>query len=176
VGTLDDADSGEVILFGKNASQLNSDDRATLRAREIGFIFQLHHLLPQSTVLENVLIPRLARGAGGVNTEVEERASALLDRVGMAEHRTKFPSQLSGGERQRVAVVRALINQPRLLLADEPTGSLDGESAGALMDLLIELNEEAGTALILVTHNLQQAARIGKCFRLDHGKLVESAP
>ena len=173
VGTLDEPDSGEVVLFGKDASKLEPEARAALRAQEIGFVFQLHHLLPQSTVLENVLIPRLAKGAGGIDAEVEQRAKFLLERVGMADHRFKFPSQLSGGERQRAAVVRALINRPRLLLADEPTGSLDSQSARDLIDLLTEINEEEGTSLLLVTHDPQQAARIGKRVSLDDGKLTE---
>ena len=134
--------------------------------------FQLHHLLPQCTVLENVLIPTLAEGPVQRKEPPEARAQRLLERVGLAERLKHRPGQLSGGERQRVAVVRALLNEPKLLLADEPTGALDQDSANNLTDLLIELNQEEGVALLVITHSPELAAKLGKTYHLGEGLLV----
>ncbi len=170
IGTLDLPTSGRVVVDGKDAATLTERERAAVRSGVVGFVFQLHHLLPQCTVLENVLVPALiAKGAG----EAEERARRFLDRVGLSECLSKRPGQLSGGEGQRVAVVRSLINKPKLLLADEPTGSLDREGAESLVELLRDLNREEGTALILVSHAPPLAERMGRVLRLRDGKLEE---
>src|SRR3989442_14408545 len=148
MGTLDRASSGQVLLDGRELSRLDDIQLAAVRNREIGFIFQSHHLLPQCTVLENVLVPTLANKDAALRNGAVERAKRLLDKVGLGARLTHRPGQLSGGERQRVAVVPALINQPKLLLADEPTGALDRASALNLADLLVQLNREEGVTLI----------------------------
>ncbi|NOY00381.1 MAG: ABC transporter ATP-binding protein [Verrucomicrobia bacterium] len=173
LGTLDLPSEGEVIFGGQNLQGASEKDMAALRSEEIGFIFQLHHLLPQCSALENVLVPTLALANRPDESEVMERAERLLKRMGLGDQMESRPSQLSGGERQRVAVVRALINQPRLILADEPTGALDEDNATKLMDLLIELNEEESVALVLVTHDLEMAGRLGDVKELREGKLGE---
>src|SRR5262249_7676116 len=151
---------------------------AAVRSREIGFIFQLHHLLPQCSMLENVLVPTLAAGAKPRREEPRKRARRLLERVGLGARLSHRPGQLSGGGRQRAAVVRALINEPRLLLADEPTGSLDEAASDNLAQLLVELNREEGVALIVVTHAITLAARMGRALELRGGILdaVEQRP
>ncbi|HPD14677.1 MAG TPA: ABC transporter ATP-binding protein [Planctomycetota bacterium] len=174
IGALDRPSGGSVHFKGQDLSALDDQALALLRNREIGFIFQLHHLLPQCTVLENVLVPTLV--AGGRGDAPEARARSLLARVGLGERLGYFPGQLSGGERQRVAVVRALINRPSLLLADEPTGSLDRAAADNLADLLVELNREEGVALILVTHALDLAAKMGRVLALREGELRAAPP
>ncbi len=171
LGTLDLPSEGEVIFGGRDLQGASEKDLASLRSREVGFIFQLHHLLPQCSALENVLVPTLALADRPDEAGVIERAERLLKRMGLEDHMESRPAQLSGGERQRVAVVRALINQPRLILADEPTGALDEANAGKLMDLLIELNEEESVALVLVTHDLGLAGRLGDVKELREGKL-----
>jgi lipoprotein-releasing system ATP-binding protein len=128
IGGLDQPDEGSIRLGGRDLAQMNAEELASMRAEELGFVFQAHHLLPQCTALENVLVPSLVCTDADLRGSAPERARALLDRVGLGERHDHFPAQLSGGEAQRVAVVRALINEPRLLLADEPTGSLDAES------------------------------------------------
>jgi ABC-type lipoprotein export system ATPase subunit len=142
-----------------------------VRSREIGFVFQLHHLLPQCTVLENVLLPTLAGGPESRSEPAEQRARRLLARVGLTERLTYRPGRLSGGERQRAAVVRALINEPVLLLADEPTGSLDRASAENLARLLVEINREERVALIVVTHSTPLARLMGRTLELREGRL-----
>ncbi len=171
IGALDKPDAGSVILNGRDLSQLGENELAGVRNHDIGFVFQLHHLLPQCTAVENVLIPVLA--SGSVGKEQENRALDLLKRVGLSERAHHFPGQLSGGERQRVAVVRALINQPKLLLADEPTGALDEKSAANLAQLLLELNREEGVALIVVTHALDLAALLPLRYELHDGALAQ---
>ena len=193
IGTLDRATSGEVWLDGKNLSTLDERQLAEVRNRQIGFVFQSHYLLPQCSVIENVLVPTLASvgqasrrspspiegrksetGATPVLRETATgRAERLLARVGLSERWHHRPGQLSGGERQRVAVVRALINQPQLLLADEPTGALDHASATALGQLLVELNREEGVTLIVVTHAMDLARRMGRVMELQDGRLAE---
>lgn len=169
IGTLDVPSAGEVWFEGEPVSRQSEDALAKLRQQKIGFIFQLHHLLPQCTVLENVLIPTLARPA--LDPGAADRARLLLSRVGLSEHSGKYPGQLSGGERQRAAVVRALINQPRLLLADEPTGALDETNATNLTDLLLEIARTDNVALVLVTHDRQLALRMDRVCELREGKL-----
>jgi lipoprotein-releasing system ATP-binding protein len=170
IGTLDKPTSGAVRLDGKDLAALDDDQVAEVRNRQIGFVFQSHYLLPQCTVIENVLVPTLAESGRARHSA---RAERLLKRVGLGERLHHRPGQLSGGERQRVAVVRALINQPQLLLADEPTGALDHASATALGQLLVELNQEEGVTLIVVTHALELAKRMARVMKLADGTLRE---
>ena len=199
IGTLDHPTTGAVMLNGQDLSRLDEKTLAAVRNRQIGFVFQFHYLLPQCTVLENVLVPTLAGQTAGMKTGMvrststeenpnarsvegtrkaqekpSDRAVRLLTRVGLAERLAHFPGQLSGGERQRVAVVRALINEPQLLLADEPTGALDQSSAEQLAQLLLELNREERVALVLVTHARDLARRMGRVLELKQGHLVPS--
>ena len=188
LGTLDRASGGGVDLDGRDLSALDDRQLAQVRNTEIGFIFQSHYLLPQCTAWENVLVPTLAcrrahkfapkearrvTPAAAEHESTERRAERLLKRVGLAERMTHFPGQLSGGERQRVAVVRALINQPKLLLADEPTGALDAASAESLTQLLVELNEEEKVTMVVVTHSMALAQRMKRVARLEGGVLVK---
>jgi len=172
LGTLDRPSEGEVTVAGRSMADCDEKTAAGIRGREIGFIFQLHHLLPQCTALENVLVPTLALADRPSPAEAADRARALLDRVGLANKHDSRPFQFSGGERQRVAVVRSLINRPRLLLADEPTGALDEGNATRLIDLLIELNESdhGQLALVMVTHDLNLAERLGSVRTMRDGK------
>ncbi len=174
IGSLDRAESGEVTVDGKNILSLAERELAAFRNETVGFIFQLHHLLPQCTILENVLIPTLAK-SNQSRDGLKARAEALLKAVGLEHRLGHRPGELSGGERQRVAVARALINRPKLLLADEPTGSLDRTSAARLVDLLVELNRAQGTALIVVTHALDVAQRMQRIFEIVDGQLVAFA-
>jgi ABC-type lipoprotein export system ATPase subunit len=169
IGTLDRPTAGRVVLDGRDVSSLTEPQLARVRSEVIGFVFQLHHLLPQCSILENVLVPTLVAKENG---DAEARGRKLLERVGLAHRLTHRPGQLSGGECQRAAVVRALINKPKLLLADEPTGSLDRASAESLAQLLGELNREEGVALVFVTHAADLAARAGKVVELRDGKLA----
>ncbi len=172
MGALDRCTQGEVLLDGVNLQQRSERELAAVRARDVGFVFQLHHLLPQCTVRENVLIPTLAAGPGDRSEPPADRAQRLLHRVGLGERMDFLPHRLSGGERQRAAVVRALINRPRLLLADEPTGSLDQHTSDALASLLLELNREEGVALVVVTHSLPLAGRMHRTLLLRQGRLA----
>jgi len=172
MGTLDRPTSGSVTLEDQDLNALDDQQLAAVRNRQIGFVFQAHYLLPQCTVLENVLVPTLALPKAKTHDGAGERAERLLKRVGLGERTAHRPGELSGGERQRVAVVRALINQPRLLLADEPTGSLDHASAQQLGQLLLELNREEGVTLIVVTHALDLARRMGRVLELKDGHLA----
>ena len=169
LGTLDTPTSGTVRILGQGPLELGAAKQARYRNKHIGFIFQDHHLLPQCTVLENVLIPALA--GGGAEDVEEARARRLLDRVGLGERIRHRPAQLSGGEKQRVAVCRALINEPVLLLADEPTGHLDRATADAVGSLLLEINREQNTLLICVTHSTELAERFPRRMELVDGRL-----
>jgi predicted ABC-type transport system involved in lysophospholipase L1 biosynthesis ATPase subunit len=174
IGTLDRPTTGEVELAGQDLNRLKEDELAAVRNRQIGFVFQFHFLLPQCSVLENVLVPTLASRPASSASDREtphDRAQRLLGRVGLGERLSHRPGELSGGERQRVAVVRALINRPQLLLADEPTGSLDHSSAERLAELLAELNREEQVTLILVTHAIDLARRMKRVLELKDGKL-----
>jgi ABC-type lipoprotein export system ATPase subunit len=171
IGSLDRPTTGEVILDGQNLSELDDSKLAAIRNKKIGFIFQLHHLLPQCTVLENVLIPTLADNSREEKIGVEQRAMKLLERVHLGGHADYRPAQLSGGEQQRVAVIRAMIHQPPLLLADEPTGSLDQSSAENLAQLLMALNKEEHVTLIVVTHSAKLAGYMERVYDLTDGKL-----
>jgi ABC-type lipoprotein export system ATPase subunit len=171
IGSLDKPTHGEVILDGKNLFEHDDNQLADIRNKKIGFIFQLHHLLPQCTVMENVLIPTLAGSNGRDKADLEKRARQLLEKVNLETHFDHRPAQLSGGEQQRVAVVRAMIHKPPLLLADEPTGSLDQRSADNLAQILIQLNKEEKVTLIVVTHSEKLAMHMEKIYDLINGKL-----
>jgi len=171
IGTLDQPTSGTVLVEGSDPFDRDDAGLADFRNTEVGFIFQDHHLLPQCTVLENVMIPLLASGGSGSGDV--ERATGLLERVGLSDRSSHLPAQISGGERQRVAVCRALINKPTLLLADEPTGNLDHKTADGVGSLLLELAEEQQAVLICVTHSLELADRFPRRCELVDGRLVE---
>lgn len=172
LGTLDVPDQGEYIFDGSSIAGSPPEQLAALRSEKIGFIFQLHHLMPQCTVMENVLLPTLALKTKPDAATLQQRAEALLKSVGLQDRLNWKPAQLSGGERQRVAVVRALINQPKVILADEPTGALDEKNAESLTSLLLELQQTTGTTLVMVTHHPAQAARMGRTLKLHEGMLV----
>jgi lipoprotein-releasing system ATP-binding protein len=174
LGTLDRPSSGKVMLNGDMIDQMPEIQLADLRNTLIGFVFQMHHLLPQLTLFENVILPVLPRKDKSTNKSAEQRALHLIERVGLKVHMDQYPSQLSVGECQRAAVVRALIKQPRLLLADEPTGSLDAASAEKLAILLTELNREENVAMVIVTHSMELAAKMDKIYQLREGRLVLS--
>jgi len=171
IGGLDHPTTGRVMFGERDLAKLADNELAQIRNREIGFVFQLHHLLPQCTVLENVLVPTLAGRNDSSPAELHKRAESLLDRVGLKDRASHRPGELSGGQRQRVAVARALINRPKLLLADEPTGSLDENTSQSIADLLVELNRDEGVALVVVTHSRELARRIGHVMELSAGTL-----
>ena len=166
LGAMLPATSGEVVIGDQDIAQLDEKQAAQFRNHELGFIFQQHQLLPQLTVLENVLVPRLAGGWSESEEETRQRAEKLLERVGLGHRLSHRPGQLSGGEKQRTAVARALINQPKLVLADEPTGALDSETGDKVVKLLLELQKEQGVTLIVVTHDLKLAERVGNIFEI----------
>ena len=168
LGSLDSPTSGNIQLDGQELANLSEPELATVRNQKIGFIFQSHHLLPQCSVLENVLVPTLAE-KGKASFDAIERAKQLLERSGLEHRLTHRPFQLSGGECQRVAVVRALINQPSLILADEPTGALDYSNAESMTELLVKLNLEDKATLIVVTHSTELAAKMGATYKLQNG-------
>lgn len=171
IGALDRPTAGQVLLEGEDITRLEGPALARLRNRRVGFVFQAHYLLPQCTVLENVLVPTLATDNEVLRDGAPDRARRLLERVGLAGRLKHRPGQLSGGERQRVAVVRALINEPQLLLADEPTGALDRASAEQLGHLLLDLNRQLRVSLIVVTHSLELANRMERILELRTGRL-----
>ncbi|MHC4289761.1 MAG: ABC transporter ATP-binding protein, partial [Planctomycetota bacterium] len=174
IGGLDRPSSGKVMLDRTNLGSLRDGELARIRNTRIGFVFQLHYLLPQCTVLENVLLPTLAMRKSKVEIHSDRmRALELLEQTGMKDLCESRPGQLSGGQRQRVAVVRALINKPDILLADEPTGSLDADTADQLSDFLLELNQSRSVALIIATHSRRLARKTQRQFRLDHQGLSE---
>ncbi|TSA30061.1 MAG: ABC transporter ATP-binding protein [Bacteroidetes bacterium] len=171
LGTLDRPSSGQVILNGELVKSMNENQLAGIRNRFIGFVFQLHYLLPQLTLIENVMLPTLPEKNKKSVKEAEERAHRLLERVGLSELAYRLPGTMSVGECQRAAVVRALINRPGLLLADEPTGSLDEDHAQALGELLAELNREENMGLVVVTHSIELARRMKVRYLLHSGRL-----
>ncbi|OHC75483.1 MAG: ABC transporter [Rhodospirillales bacterium RIFCSPLOWO2_12_FULL_58_28] len=170
-GLLEKADCGEVTICGETASSLNDDARTRLRRHNIGFVYQYHHLLPEFTALENIMIPQIIAGIS--RSEATMRAAEMLEWLGLAKRATHRPARLSGGEQQRVAIGRALANTPRLLLADEPTGNLDPETAGDVFEVLIKLVRGAGLAAVIATHNPDLAARMDRIVSLRDGLLVE---
>ena len=172
IGTLDRPSSGTIRIGGEDPFELPERELARFRNRVVGFVFQDHHLLPQYSVLENVLLPTLAFPRDAMGDETWARK--LLDRVGLGQRLGHRPAELSGGERQRVAVARALVNRPRVLLCDEPTGNLDRANATAVTDILFELHQQERTALIVVTHSEEIAARFGRRAELAEGRCVEA--
>lgn len=168
---LDEPTSGEVWVDGHQVDQLSSNEAAKFRNQTMGFIFQAHHLLPALTAHENVMVPTLAGHGEAGGSVGRDLAYQLLEQVGLKERASHMPSQLSGGEKQRVAVARALINRPKLLLADEPTGALDQGNADHLMDILLRLNEEFQCTMLVVTHSLTQAKRMDEMLSFQDGKL-----
>jgi putative ABC transport system ATP-binding protein len=170
---LDRPSSGSVALDGQDLNTLDEDGRARFRAARVGFVFQTFQLIPTLTALENVLVPLELRGHGGNGAEA--RARDLLTRVGLGERAHHYPAQLSGGEQQRVAVARAFANEPRILFADEPTGNLDADTGHQIIELLERLNREAGTTLVLVTHDPELAARARRVIRLHGGRIVSDS-
>jgi ABC-type lipoprotein export system ATPase subunit len=173
IGALDQPTRGQVLLDDQDLSGLDDKALAQVRSRKVGFIFQMHHLLPQLTCLENVLVPTLANKNADRAADTT-RAKSLLEQVGLQAVLSHLPSQLSGGQRQRVAVARALINEPKVLLADEPTGALDQGTAEQISDLLVEIHKTQGVTLVMVTHAKPLAARMDKLYTLDKGRLVPS--
>jgi len=174
IGTLDHPDSGNVLFNNRNIVDLSDAELDHFRNRQVGFVFQFHHLLPQLTLLENVLIPTLMIRNSGEKRQKAQEAEQLLQRTGIWEHRNRLPGKLSGGECQRAAVIRAMINRPHLLLADEPTGALDRENVERQADLLTDLNRSEGLALLVVTHSRDLAERMGKTYELRKGKLEQT--
>ena len=173
LGTLDKPTSGIMKIDNEDISKLNNKRLSEFRNRKIGFVFQLHHLLPQLNLIENILLPTLILKDKKLKETAHSRAMDLIKDVGLEDKIYQFPGQLSGGECQRTAVVRALINQPEIILADEPTGSLDHESAFQIGDLLSKINKEQDVALILVTHSIELAAKMNIQYKLNNGKLIK---
>jgi len=169
---LDSPTSGDVILDGERISQLSEDERAALRNRMVGFIFQNFQLLPTLTALENVMIPLELQG----HKDAKKISESLLERVGLDGRFSHFPSQLSGGEQQRVSIARAFSNSPQILFADEPTGNLDGDTGANIEALLFEMNQEKGTTLVIVTHDLELANKTNRIIKLKSGHIISDSP
>ena len=169
---LDSPATGTVHLAGESLNELTEDERARFRAGNIGFVFQTFQLVPTLTAIENVLVPLELAGAPGTTADLVRRARALLERVGLGDRTDHYPQQLSGGEQQRVALARAFASGPKILFADEPTGNLDGETGARIIDLIVRLNSESATTLVLVTHDQELARRAGRVIRLASGRII----
>ena len=175
LGLLDFPTDGEVFIRGISTTQMDEDERARVRLAELGFVFQFHFLLPEFSLTENVALPM--RALGGIPiAEIRERAEALLDSLGLADHRHKRPDQISGGQRQRVAVARALANDPPIILADEPTGSLDSKSSEQVFSILRDLVDDRGKTVVAVTHDLTLAERMDRRIQISDGRIVSDQP
>ncbi len=172
IGSLDFPDSGDILYNGTNIANFSEHEKAKYRNQIIGFVFQSHFLLPQLTLLENIMLPTLALKDKNLKKEKEIFATELIEIVELQTQKYQYPSELSGGECQRTAVVRALINRPRILLADEPTGSLDEKNATKIVDLLLKINELYKINIVMVTHSEKQAQRLEKIYKLESGKLI----
>ncbi len=172
IGSLDLPNSGKVLFRGNNVCAFAEKEQTEYRNQSVGFIFQAHHLLPQLNLLENVLLPLLPVKDKNKKTHAKNRALELLEYVGLSQNMNQKPGELSGGECQRTAVVRALMNEPELILADEPTGSLDEKNAEQITDLLCEINQRYGVSVIMVTHSEKLARKMQKVYRLELGKLI----
>ena len=172
-GLLERPDGGAVLIEGRDCGALSDEHRTLLRRRALGFVYQFHHLLPEFSALENVMLPQMI--AGVARAAARRKAEALLGQVGLAERVTHRPARLSGGEQQRVAIVRALANDPKILLADEPTGNLDHTTAAGVMDTLIHIVRASGLAALIVTHNLELARRLDRIVALEDGTLSPAA-
>ncbi len=172
LGTLDKPDMGEVTINGTNVFELSDDEQATFRNKHIGFVFQFHQLLPEFTALENIMIPALI--AKREKAEAEREAKELLAFMNLSERADHKPSELSGGEKQRVAVARALINKPDVLLADEPTGSLDSKNKQDIHRLFCQLQQEMGQTLVVVTHDMEMASGSGRIINMQDGRIIEN--
>jgi len=170
-GLLEKPDSGEITIAGEACSKMGDDRRTLIRRKHLGFVYQYHHLLPEFSALENIVIPQIIAGLGKV--EARERALQLLEMLGLKDRASHRPAKLSGGEQQRVAIGRALANAPTLLLADEPTGNLDPETAGEVFNMLLNLTRKAGLTALVATHNPELAARMDRIVRVDKGHLAE---
>ncbi len=173
IGTLDQPSGGEIQVDGLELNALSHKEAAAFRNQTVGFIFQSHHLLPQCTILENVMVPALAGHSKISGDALRQRAEELLEEVGLSDRMHHRPAEISGGESQRVAVARALVNDPKLLLADEPTGALDKANSDKLVELLVSLNDKRNLTLLAVTHSAEVASRMGMTYRLDDGGLVQ---
>ena len=173
LGTLDAPTAGEIRVAGLEVTRMKSRALAEFRNRTIGFMFQFHHLLPEFTALENVMMPLLMRRIG--RSEARSEAQRWLERVDLGHRLTHRPGELSGGEQQRVALARALVGQPRLLMADEPTGNLDSKTSASIHELFQSLTAEHGTAMLIVTHNVEMARRLPRCLRMRDGGLVDES-
>ena len=171
LGGLDQPTTGHVLIDGQDIHEQSEQERGALRNRALGFVYQFHHLLPEFSALENVAMPLLVRRMKV--SEAKERSRRLLDRVGLGQRLNHRPDQLSGGERQRAAVARALVTEPKIVLADEPTGNLDGTNAESVFALMLELNRELGTSLIVVTHDMRLASRMERIYAIEKGVLSE---